>query len=469
MSSNEPNRVAELNTVDSQASNTASKPSCEGDLSISVDLLPPHTPTEIDALRESISEHKGLRTPVVLDESGHIIDGRMRARICDELQIDWHKGAELVSGLTDLEKQALRIELNVLRRHTPPSPEQRRRYVDVFIMTNPSLSNPSIAKMIGVNASTVSRRKAALMQTHKLPEVQETVGLDGTTRKVNRQPRRITRTYVTGEKEFERTAQAMKVLGDDSPNGRTTPRLLRERAKQKEREELVAGLPTLSLTGVHHCDFRALEAQPESVDLVMTDVVWSKQASADWHDLAQLVAKWLKPDGLFATWIGNHALGDLISVFGQYLKYEWCFVVEWNSGLILQDIKGILSRWRPIPVFSRKDSTFGGFDQAEDLIRSSGPEKDFHQWQQSIPDTKQIVERLSRPEALVVDPCMGTGTTGVACLELGRRFLGCDIDETMHRIACNRIEEARQSLESSHVAEAGQETQHSQSLELAVA
>lgn len=43
---------------------------------------------------------------------------------------------------------------------------------------------------------------------------------------------------------------------------------------------------------------------------------------------------------------------------------------------------------------------------------------------------------------LVLDPFMGSGTTGVACAHLGRRFIGIEIDERYFQIACKRIEAA---------------------------
>jgi DNA modification methylase len=45
-------------------------------------------------------------------------------------------------------------------------------------------------------------------------------------------------------------------------------------------------------------------------------------------------------------------------------------------------------------------------------------------------------------DALVLDPFMGSGTTGVACLQTGRRFIGIEIDEGYFDIACRRIEAA---------------------------
>ena len=41
----------------------------------------------------------------------------------------------------------------------------------------------------------------------------------------------------------------------------------------------------------------------------------------------------------------------------------------------------------------------------------------------------------------ILDPFMGSGTTGVACLRLGRRFIGIEIEPKYFDIACRRIEE----------------------------
>lgn len=42
----------------------------------------------------------------------------------------------------------------------------------------------------------------------------------------------------------------------------------------------------------------------------------------------------------------------------------------------------------------------------------------------------------------ILDPFMGSGTTGVACVQLQRRFIGIELDEIYFDIACKRIEEA---------------------------
>ena len=43
---------------------------------------------------------------------------------------------------------------------------------------------------------------------------------------------------------------------------------------------------------------------------------------------------------------------------------------------------------------------------------------------------------------IILDPFMGSGTTGVACVELGRKFVGIELDEKYFDIACRRTEQA---------------------------
>ena len=49
----------------------------------------------------------------------------------------------------------------------------------------------------------------------------------------------------------------------------------------------------------------------------------------------------------------------------------------------------------------------------------------------------------TNPGDLIADPFMGSGTTGVACMKLGRRFIGIEIEPKYFDIACRRIEDAQ--------------------------
>jgi site-specific DNA-methyltransferase (adenine-specific) len=62
-----------------------------------------------------------------------------------------------------------------------------------------------------------------------------------------------------------------------------------------------------------------------------------------------------------------------------------------------------------------------------------------HATQKPLGLMKDLVLDFTRPGEVVLDPFMGSGTTGVACLELGRRFLGIERDPTTFQIACQRL------------------------------
>jgi site-specific DNA-methyltransferase (adenine-specific) len=52
---------------------------------------------------------------------------------------------------------------------------------------------------------------------------------------------------------------------------------------------------------------------------------------------------------------------------------------------------------------------------------------------------RQWIEDFTNPGDTVLDPFMGSGTTGVACMQLGRNFIGCEIDKKYFDIAERRI------------------------------
>jgi DNA modification methylase len=59
---------------------------------------------------------------------------------------------------------------------------------------------------------------------------------------------------------------------------------------------------------------------------------------------------------------------------------------------------------------------------------------------------KWCIEKVSSKGDTILDPFMGSGTTGVACVQTGRNFIGIEIDEKYFAIAQKRIAEAQLQL-----------------------
>ena len=66
----------------------------------------------------------------------------------------------------------------------------------------------------------------------------------------------------------------------------------------------------------------------------------------------------------------------------------------------------------------------------------------WHPTQKPVELMRWCVERAGMP-GLIIDPMMGAGTTGVAAVELGKRFVGIEIHEPYFQTACERIENAQ--------------------------
>ena len=66
-----------------------------------------------------------------------------------------------------------------------------------------------------------------------------------------------------------------------------------------------------------------------------------------------------------------------------------------------------------------------------------------HPCPRPVGQVSHIIDQWCKPGSVVLDPFMGSGTTGVACVRAGCSFVGIEIDPQYFDIACHRIEDAR--------------------------
>lgn len=66
--------------------------------------------------------------------------------------------------------------------------------------------------------------------------------------------------------------------------------------------------------------------------------------------------------------------------------------------------------------------------------------KNLHDTEKPVDLIKILIENSSNENEIVLDPFMGIGSTGVACKNLNRNFIGIEIDEKYFNIAKERIE-----------------------------
>lgn len=65
-----------------------------------------------------------------------------------------------------------------------------------------------------------------------------------------------------------------------------------------------------------------------------------------------------------------------------------------------------------------------------------------HPTQKPVSLMRWCIEKAGHPQT-ILDPYMGSGTTGVACMQMGRQFIGIEKEPRYFDIACRRIEQAQ--------------------------
>jgi site-specific DNA-methyltransferase (adenine-specific)/modification methylase len=79
------------------------------------------------------------------------------------------------------------------------------------------------------------------------------------------------------------------------------------------------------------------------------------------------------------------------------------------------------------------------------MIRQ-GNEERFHPTQKPLGVMKWAIDLCPKADT-ILDPYMGSGTTGIAAVQMGRHFIGIERDPRYFEIACRRVEDAQKQLD----------------------
>jgi len=77
-------------------------------------------------------------------------------------------------------------------------------------------------------------------------------------------------------------------------------------------------------------------------------------------------------------------------------------------------------------------------------FQKTHPAKAFHPTEKPVALLEWLIRTYTNPDETVLDNCMGSGSTGVACVNTGRSFIGMELDRGYYEIASKRINEALQ-------------------------
>lgn len=229
--------------------------------------------------------------------------------------------------------------------------------------------------------------------------------------------------------------------------------------------------------------------EPKSIDLILTDLPYGTTA-CKWDTIIPFDKLWemvnylLKPNGAFITTASQPFTSALVMSNPKMFKYEWIWEKSKASNFLLAK-KQPLKAHENVLVFAKGTPNYypqktqgkpyyrGGVKEKHDNpevsnnipnyhthIRKSEDgmrlprsvqyfttaefDGKYHPTQKPVALMEYLIKTYTNEGETVLDFTMGGGSTGVACKNTGRNFIGIELDEEYFEIAKKRIEEANQ-------------------------
>ena len=161
----------------------------------------------------------------------------------------------------------------------------------------------------------------------------------------------------------------------------------------------------------------------------------------------------------------------------EWLKYEWIWVKENGTGFLnakkmpLKNHENILVVYRELPTYNpnmRKDfepykcktgdkgTNYGNYEKGVTIsngeryplsvLNYNRDQDAFHPTQKPVDLLRYIIRTYSNEGDTILDNCMGSGTTAVACIREKRHFIGFELNKEYFDKACKRIDAERRQL-----------------------
>lgn len=228
------------------------------------------------------------------------------------------------------------------------------------------------------------------------------------------------------------------------------------------------------------CLEKMKEIPDESVDMILADLPYG-MTKCDWDVPIPLDQLWeqywrvVKPNGAVVLFSQMPFSAELVRSNPKTFRYEWIWWKTRPVGFLnakrmpLRAHENILvfykklptynpQKWMSEPYFRKGDSgrtpIYGEFERHDtssetgerypvDVIKfSSAPTSGYHSTQKPVSLLEYLIKTYTNPGDVVLDNVMGSGSTGVAAVNTGRKFIGIELDEKFFETARERIEKA---------------------------
>ena len=223
----------------------------------------------------------------------------------------------------------------------------------------------------------------------------------------------------------------------------------------------------------------------KSIDMILCDLPYGTTA-CKWDVVIPFEPLWeqykriIKDCGAIVLTASQPFTSALVSSNYSMFKYEWIWDKKKPSGFQLAKVRPMIKHENVIvfckgspmyyPIRTPRDkvkkNSFQSKSESSPLARHDGVERvytDFlpksiieisnanqrnrlHPTQKPVALLEYLIKTYTLEGETVLDNCMGSGSTGVACVNTNRNFIGIEKEETYFNIAKKRIKEAEKSL-----------------------
>lgn len=215
----------------------------------------------------------------------------------------------------------------------------------------------------------------------------------------------------------------------------------------------------------------------ESIDMILCDLPYGTTKNK-WDSVIPLNKLWksyeriIKDNGAIVLFSQMPFSAELVHSNLKLFKYEWIWQKDNGTGFLnakkmpLKIHENILVFYKKLPLYNpqmrtgfkpykckqgRHSTNYGAYEQGH-ITESNGErypidiikfKKDsgLHPTQKPVELLEYLIKTYTNENETVLDNCMGSGSTGVACVNTNRNFIGYELDEKYFEIAGKRINE----------------------------
>lgn len=238
----------------------------------------------------------------------------------------------------------------------------------------------------------------------------------------------------------------------------------------------------MRLNNIYHKDcLEGMRAIPDKyVDMILCDLPYGITEN-DWDKKISLVELWsqyeriIKDNGAIVLTAQQPFAAELIESNRKLFRYEWIWDKKLPTGFLnankmpLKRHENILVFYKKLPTYNpemeirgkpkdksyrgKKSENYGNFGRTETNINNEyyptsiivvyggGNEHKIHPTQKPVPLFEYLIRTYTNPGEVVLDNCMGSGTTAIACLNTNRNFIGFELNEKYYHESLKRIKD----------------------------